>query len=146
MGWIEPSELILIGTEVDRRLTADTTVSLGKEIGWEENPINSPEKNRGNERGDVLDYAAANSDNSIRFGNAAFQQIVDDWMQCVKTFRLFDRFDYPMTNLMGNFSYVGVEIKNESVAPLLAPLFLILVASGMTPPHMNKQAMGYQRE
>jgi hypothetical protein len=28
---------------------------------------------------------------------------------------------------------IGVEIKNESVAPLLAPLFLILVARGITP-------------
>ena len=28
---------------------------------------------------------------------------------------------------------IGVEIKNESVAPLLAPDFLILVASGITP-------------
>ena len=36
---------------------------------------------------------------------------------------------------------MGVEIKKESVAPLLAPLFLILVARGITPHEQTGRGM-----
>lgn len=47
----------------------------------------------------------------------------------------------PYVARMESTPVMGVEIKKDSVAPLLAPLFLMLVASGITPHEQTGRGM-----